>query len=530
MQKIYMPSASWCDVNPTTGEFRPIGSFTATLDTVGAQLQFDNITGPWTQYWNPSNPYANQFYLQSWDGDNNHGIDELTSTYIGAQWEIDSSGNRTGNILEFYRGFNPLSSEGYNGVRNIPDVNSFFQYGPPPPPQPIEVNLTYTFTNSTGYNLANLTESRFTFRSIPVNNAPEQLQLQVYDTDGTLVTVTANKSVNTFTQARFDARPRLPNIDTSSSSYAKYSITMIHPQIEESNYWTSGLYVKYSKSVPGGRYFLLEGVLRTNQGGPWNAQGNGFILSLAQYGEFYYEFVKDAAYERVMTYRNGYFGVNIKLQFIARFTNPVDPGPLDQSLFDGNRVNSMLFIGPLTFHQDLMGFSGTCNAAGNLSFKWGVDNIGSVTTDDNGNFDFTAAVSFEDGGTLTITPSNLGGTYPNIVKVLTDLIPPPMPDYVVFTTTTVYGRGEAGTTVYIKRGVSVVASGVVDVSGDFAINVSALSNGESLKLHAVDGAGNLSPENTVIVNIISQPDITTTPAVSLSYTVGYTTIAGVVAI
>ncbi|MFY9995003.1 MAG: BapA/Bap/LapF family large adhesin [Leclercia sp.] len=120
---------------------------------------------------------------------------------------------------------------------------------------------------------------------------------------------------------------------------------------------------------------------------------------------------------------------------------------------------------------------------------------------DNGQHNFTATATDPAGNTSLRSP---------VTAITVDTIAPDAPNSftVINTGTTLTGRAEAGSTVTVYNGTTVIGTAVVRDSGDFSVALNPpMRNGEPLTVTATDKAGNTGLEGT-----LTAPD-TTPPAV-----------------
>ncbi|MBT2658641.1 hypothetical protein J7E81_26055 [Bacillus sp. ISL-18] len=103
---------------------------------------------------------------------------------------------------------------------------------------------------------------------------------------------------------------------------------------------------------------------------------------------------------------------------------------------------------------------------------------------------FTAPTDKDSGITYTLINDNTGDTTPPA---------PPTVNTVGDNQTTVTGTAEAGSTVFVKSGTTVLGNALASNTGGFSVKISAQKAGTKLTVYAQDGAGNKSREVQVTV-------------------------------
>lgn len=100
-------------------------------------------------------------------------------------------------------------------------------------------------------------------------------------------------------------------------------------------------------------------------------------------------------------------------------------------------------------------------------------------------------------GNYTLIVKDLVGNA-TTVKFTIDKKKPATPyvNNVTTKTTSVFGRAEKGTTVYILKGNTVVGKSTVNPSGKFSVKIKAMAKNTTLKIYVVDKAGNKSGFST----------------------------------
>lgn len=133
--------------------------------------------------------------------------------------------------------------------------------------------------------------------------------------------------------------------------------------------------------------------------------------------------------------------------------------------------------------------------------KRGNNAIGSSKVKNDGSFSIQIAV--QKAGTVlqVIAKISAGNESKAVLITVKDKTPPstPVVNLIKSTSKTLTGKAEAGATVYVKKGTTVVGSGVTKTNGTFTITIKAQKSGTVLYVTAKDKAGNISAARKVIV-------------------------------
>lgn len=157
--------------------------------------------------------------------------------------------------------------------------------------------------------------------------------------------------------------------------------------------------------------------------------------------------------------------------------------------------------------------AGTAEAGTTVTVKNGATVIGTAVANGSGQWTLTVSSALPEGATtLTITATDAVGNTSSAatVTVTIDTIAPVAPVVAAMTSTTVTtqtptlsGTAEAGSTVVIKLGSTVIGTAVADSAGAWTIVVSALPAGaNTLSFTARDPAGNTSSAMTLIITVV----------------------------
>ncbi|TCS84490.1 Ig-like domain-containing protein [Tepidibacillus fermentans] len=143
------------------------------------------------------------------------------------------------------------------------------------------------------------------------------------------------------------------------------------------------------------------------------------------------------------------------------------------------------------------------------------DIVGKTITDANGDFRINI-MPLNAGSKLFITATDdwLNKSEPTIVFVK-DITPPnkPLTDEVTDKTTSVTGTAEAGSSITVKAGTSVLGTGTVDINGKYIVTIPEQKAGTKLTITATDNAGNTSEANEVTIKDVTAPSIPSVNAV-----------------
>ncbi|MEH7549084.1 Ig-like domain-containing protein [Neobacillus vireti] len=145
--------------------------------------------------------------------------------------------------------------------------------------------------------------------------------------------------------------------------------------------------------------------------------------------------------------------------------------------------------------------TGITEAGATVYVKNGSTELGSAVADDAGNF--SVPILKQPGGSILSVyavdaAGNMSGTTSITVK---DTLPPAAPSVnpVGDNQTTVTGKAEAGSTVYVKSGTTVLGMAVAASTGAFSVKIAVQKAGTKLTIYAQDSGGNKSSDVTVTV-------------------------------
>ncbi len=159
--------------------------------------------------------------------------------------------------------------------------------------------------------------------------------------------------------------------------------------------------------------------------------------------------------------------------------------------------------------------NGTAEAGATVRIYDGETLVGETTANAEGQWTLDqTSIALEDGehnftATATDAAGNLSAASP-VTSITVDTIAPGAPDSftILNNGNTLTGRGEAGSTITVRDGNTVIGTGVVNDTGSFSITLTTpKANGELLTATATDSAGNSGAEGQFVA-----PD-TTPPAV-----------------
>ncbi|MCM3729088.1 Ig-like domain-containing protein [Neobacillus cucumis] len=168
--------------------------------------------------------------------------------------------------------------------------------------------------------------------------------------------------------------------------------------------------------------------------------------------------------------------------------------------------------------------TGITEAGATVYVKKGSTQLGYAAADDSGNF--SVPISKQTGGTiLSVYAVDAAGNPSSTTSItVKDTIPPAAPSVnpVSDNQTTVTGKAEVGTTVYVKSGSTVLGTATATSTG-FSVKIIAQKAGTKLTIYAQDGGGNKSTDVTIIVLDKTAP---IKPAVSTTIKDNQTVIIG----
>ena len=163
--------------------------------------------------------------------------------------------------------------------------------------------------------------------------------------------------------------------------------------------------------------------------------------------------------------------------------------------------------------------TGKAEAGSTVTIKDGATVLGTVISDSSGKWSFTTDMLADGSHKLTATATDKAGNSSAASSKLTvtvDTTPPDAPsidlkavsdtgasssdDFTSDVTPTLTGKAEAGATVTIKDGTTVIGTAVADSSGKWSFTASTLSEGShSLTVMQTDKAGNGGPASAALI-------------------------------
>ncbi|KAB7707089.1 hypothetical protein F9802_08745 [Bacillus aerolatus] len=153
--------------------------------------------------------------------------------------------------------------------------------------------------------------------------------------------------------------------------------------------------------------------------------------------------------------------------------------------------------------------TGTAEAGSTVTVKAGTTVLTTVSVDADGKF--TATIPVQKAGTkLTITATDKEGNISEAKEVIVkDATAPGVPDVneVTEKSTNVTGTAEAGSTVTVKAGTTVLTTVSVDADGKFTATIPVQKAGTKLTITATDKEGNISEAKEVIVKDATAPGV-----------------------
>lgn len=146
--------------------------------------------------------------------------------------------------------------------------------------------------------------------------------------------------------------------------------------------------------------------------------------------------------------------------------------------------------------------TGTAEAKSKVYAYVGSKKLGEATAASDGKYSIKIAKQ-RAGTSISVysvdTAKNKSGK--KTVKVLDKTAPStPSVNKVTSKTTTVTGKAEKNTTVYVYNGSKKLGAGKADSKGNYKVKIKAQKKGSTLKVHAIDAAGNKSGVKSVKVN------------------------------
>ncbi|PLS01485.1 Ig-like domain-containing protein [Neobacillus cucumis] len=193
------------------------------------------------------------------------------------------------------------------------------------------------------------------------------------------------------------------------------------------------------------------------------------------------------------------------------FTAPTDKDSNITYTVLGDTID--LTVNPVSDQNTVV--TGKTAAAATVTVKKGSTQIGTAVADGTGNF--SVPISKQSGGTvLSVYAVDAAGNSSNTVSItVKDTLPPAAPTVnpVGDTQTAVTGKAEAGSTVFVMSGTTVLGKAAAASTGAFSVNIPVQKAGTKLTIYAQDAAGFKSSSVTVTVVDKSAPvkPVLTTP-------------------
>lgn len=138
--------------------------------------------------------------------------------------------------------------------------------------------------------------------------------------------------------------------------------------------------------------------------------------------------------------------------------------------------------------------TGTTEAKAKVTVKAGTKVLGSATADSKGYFKIKISKQ-KAGTTLLIYAEDSSHNRSSYTKTtVLDRTPPGIPTVktVTYKSTTVSGKAEAGSIVYVYNGSKYLGKGTANSKGNYVVHISKQKKGSTLKIYAKDKAGNKS--------------------------------------
>ncbi|REJ21658.1 MAG: hypothetical protein C6W54_17505 [Bacillaceae bacterium] len=145
---------------------------------------------------------------------------------------------------------------------------------------------------------------------------------------------------------------------------------------------------------------------------------------------------------------------------------------------------------------------GTAEAGSKITIKAGSKVLSTGTTDKYGKFAISLKTAQKAGTILYVTATDKAGNVSPARKVtVLDKIPPGAPkvNKVTRKSSSVTGKAEAYSTVYVKAGKKVIGSGKANKNGNFSVSIKKQKAGTVLLVYAKDKAGNVGKSTKVTV-------------------------------
>ncbi|WP_340373548.1 Ig-like domain-containing protein [Peribacillus sp. FSL E2-0218] len=151
--------------------------------------------------------------------------------------------------------------------------------------------------------------------------------------------------------------------------------------------------------------------------------------------------------------------------------------------------------------------TGSAEAGSSITIKAGTTVIGSGTSNTEGEYKVT--IPKQKAGTkLLVTATDDEGNSSEVKEVtVKDVTAPDSPtvNEVTENSTSVTGTAEAGSTITVKAGTTVIGSTTVDTEGKYTVSIPKQKSGTILSVTATDGVGNTSEVKEVTVKDVTAP-------------------------
>jgi len=156
-----------------------------------------------------------------------------------------------------------------------------------------------------------------------------------------------------------------------------------------------------------------------------------------------------------------------------------------------------------TFADNQTTINGKAEPASIVTIKSGSKTLGTATTNSKGVFQVKIKSKQKAGTTLTVYAKDKAGNQSGgkSFKVIDKTAPGvPTVNKVTTKSTTVTGKAEKSSTIYLYNGKKKIGKVTVDSKGNYKIKISKQKKGTTLKVYAQDKAGNKSKEKTIKVS------------------------------
>ena len=151
--------------------------------------------------------------------------------------------------------------------------------------------------------------------------------------------------------------------------------------------------------------------------------------------------------------------------------------------------------------------TGTSEAGSTITVKTGASVLGTATTTAEGKYSVTIAKQ-KAGTTLTVTATDEAGNVSEVKEItVKDVTAPtsPMVNEVTDKSTSVTGTSEAGSTITVKVGATVIGTATTTTEGKYSVTIAKQKAGTTLRVTAADEAGNVSEVKEVTVKDVTAP-------------------------